>query len=60
MGKGKVERERGRLRGKEEYRELWKGHQREVEGEGKRKVGKIGKGNAGKGNYPIRRKPPIF
>ena len=48
------------MRGKEEYRELWKKQQREVEGEGKMKVGKIGKGNAGKGNYPIRRKPPIF
>ncbi len=36
--KEKIERERGRLRGNEEYRELRKGQGREVEGEGKRKV----------------------
>jgi len=35
-GKGKVETEGGRLRGKEELR---KGQGREVEGEGKKKVG---------------------
>ena len=40
-GKGKVETEGGRLRGKEELR---KGHGREVEGEGKKKVGYLGKG----------------
>ena len=38
-GKGKVETEGGRLRGKEEYKELRKGQGREVEGEGKKKVG---------------------
>ena len=38
-GEGKVETEGGRLRGKEEYRELRKGQGSEVEGERKRKVG---------------------
>ena len=34
-GEGKVETEGGRLRGKEEYRELRKGQSSEVEGEGR-------------------------
>ena len=34
----KVERERGRVKGKDKYRELRKGQGRKVEGEGKKKV----------------------
>ena len=36
--KGGEGKEKGRLRGNEEYRELRKGQGREVEGEGKKKV----------------------
>ena len=38
-GIGKIEREKGRLRGKEKYRKLRKWQGREIEGEGKKKVG---------------------
>ena len=49
--KEKIERERGRLRGNEEYRELRKGQGREVEGEGEE--GRKGDGRESEGRESI-------
>ena len=42
----KIKRERGRLRGNEEYRELRNGQRKEEEGEGMKKLKQVGKGKA--------------